>query len=243
MYVCTLILINCILILSGPQALKASQLFQQSLVKRCEELKTKYMELKTRITHKTKKGGALVKGTRGIKYAGAKFSLAYELWVGLEVLDTPYRPDTNPLNPNRYKLPAAQNSAIMSELHESLSPELWELFTTPSRRAEFKTVVSPFYLLRLLSLIMLSKFDKSLKQERSTMVHTARSVAHTLLGIDQTHFSGHQRAKSPKLQSLLQNPNRPEEKYPLWASMLFPSPECNGSDALKVHTLRQVSPR
>jgi hypothetical protein len=78
----------------------------------------------------------------------------------------------------------------------------------------------------------LYKFLQQLKQERANTVHTARQVAAQLLKIDPSHFGSRApRAGVPELEALLQNPKRPGEKYPILASMLFPS---NNSESLEV---------
>src|SRR6267378_2986216 len=85
-------------------------------------------------------------------------------------------------------------------------------------------------------------------QERSNLIHAARQVINELLGHGferktfQTSFSG--RESDPWLQSLLQNPTKPTEKYPLDAPMLFPHGNCTDiGHIFEVELLSRVSAR
>jgi hypothetical protein len=78
----------------------------------------------------------------------------------------------------------------------------------------------------------LYKFLQQLKQEHANTVYTACHVAAQLLKIDPSHFGSQAPCTGvPELEALLQNPKRPSKKYPILASMLFPS---NNSESLEV---------
>ncbi|KAI0299212.1 hypothetical protein BC826DRAFT_996021 [Russula brevipes] len=132
-------------------------------------------------------------------------------------------PDVDPLSPLRYDYAETQSLAIVSELYESLTPALQEELATPSSRQSFKDA-----------------FTCQFNQERSNAVHLARDIAGQLLNVDSRIIGSEpERVKSPVLLALLHNPKKPGEKYPLWASMLFSSQDCNHGEPLKVHALRQ----
>ncbi|KAI0284931.1 hypothetical protein BC826DRAFT_130280 [Russula brevipes] len=207
------------------ESLKTSQLFQQQLVQRYKELKKKCMEAESRVPSRTRGGRKLASkdDRKDVKHAGGRFSFAHELWVEDKIFNMARPPDVDPLSPLRYDYAETQSLAIVSELYESLTPALQEELATPSSRQSFKDA-----------------FTCQFNQERSNAVHLARDIAGQLLNVDSRIIGSEpERVKSPVLLALLHNPKKPGEKYPLWASMLFSSQDCNHGEPLKVHALRQ----
>ncbi|KAH9960703.1 hypothetical protein BJV74DRAFT_799882 [Russula compacta] len=77
-----------------------------------------------------------------------------------------------------------------------------------------------------------------LKQEHSNIVHTAHDVATGLLCLRATHLSSHRNpALAQELEQLLQNPTKPDEKYPLFPSLLYPSKDCTSPLLFEVEVL------
>jgi hypothetical protein len=88
------------------------------------------------------------------------------------------------------------------------------------------------------------QFLHQAQQERANIVHAARQHAGEIFHLDPKYFrSRFKRADIPELQELLQNPNKPNEKYPLWAPMIFPQRDCNSSTPFAVEELAKVSLR
>jgi len=79
-------------------------------------------------------------------------------------------------------------------------------------------------------------------------VHAAHQIVNELLGPGfecktfQTSFTDCE--SDPQLQALLQNPNKPTERYPFDAPMLFPLADCtNIRQMFEVELLSKVSYR
>ena len=185
-----------------------------------------------------------------ISLAGGRFCFAYELWLDPQTLDLECPADLDPLNPRRYEDDPLQKLAIVAELYGSLSPNLRASLMNADRRESFKDLV------RLDSSIIKcssysqrhTKFMYQLNQERSNIVHAARQIVNELLGPGferktfQTSFTD--RESDPRLQALLQNPNKPTERYPFDALMLFPLGDCTKvGQMFEVEVLSKVSSR
>ena len=88
------------------------------------------------------------------------------------------------------------------------------------------------------------QFLQQVRQERANMIHTARNVVGEILRIDPTYFrSKYQRANISELGELLRDTQNPEQGYPLWAAVLFPSRDCNSTQPFLVEELVAVSSR
>ncbi|KAH9017268.1 hypothetical protein EDB85DRAFT_2155303 [Lactarius pseudohatsudake] len=193
------------------EVLKGTQLKYQKLAH-------KYNSLQDRSTG-SKARKSLSGEDREVGHAGARFVFAYELWVDCSILENNDRPlGVDPHNPDRYDTRSTQELAIIAEVYESLPSHLQEALADPRRRPSFITLSS------------------------ATIVHTARQIAGQLLKLDAEYFhSQYDRTAIPELKVLLYNPSKPEEKYPPFPPMLFPSNDCNSTSPFMVKELAKVA--
>jgi len=81
---------------------------------------------------------------KDISLAGGRFSFAYELWVDSKMLNLECPIGVDIESHRCYDgSPLEQEMAIIAEVYASLSPSLWLILSTPSRKESFKSVVSP----------------------------------------------------------------------------------------------------
>jgi hypothetical protein len=228
------------------QVLKATQLKHQTLSLKYKGLLTKYDALKVKKPAAAKKGSksAGSSGEKDVTLAGGRFCFAYELWVDDLVFERDRPSGVDPLNHQRYLTPYAQEVAVTAELYESLPPHLQEALMDQRRRPSFKKTVS---LLKFVSPLLTNyfiQFVAQVKQERANLVSAARRAASDIFKLHSSYFhTKFDRTTIPKLQALLQNPNKPSEKYPLWAPMIFPERDCNSQTPFAVEELAMVSLR
>ncbi|KAI9441950.1 hypothetical protein BJY52DRAFT_1195037 [Lactarius psammicola] len=205
------------------KTLKATQLSFQKLDRKYKALHTKYNALKSAKSASVKKGHKSLPSNndRETTLAGGRFAFAFELWVDISIFDQERPSRVDPLNHHCYDSPLAEKLAITTELYESLPSHLHGSLVDPRRRSAFAKL-----------------FLQQVKQERANMVHTARNVAGEILGIDPTYFrSKYKRANISELGELLRDTRNPEQGYPLWAAVLFPSRDCNSTQPFLVEEL------
>ncbi|KAH9039003.1 hypothetical protein EDB85DRAFT_2141567 [Lactarius pseudohatsudake] len=204
------------------EVLKGTQLKYQKLAHKYNSLRIEYDALKATKSTGSKARKSLSGEDREVGHAGARFVFAYELWVDCSILENNDRPlGVDPHNPDRYDSRSTQELAIIAEVYESLPSHLQEALADPRRRPSFITL-----------------FQTHAKTERATIVHTARQIAGQLLKLDAEYFhSQYDRAAIPELKALLYNPSKPEEKYPPFPPMLFPSNDCNSTSPFMVKEL------
>jgi hypothetical protein len=228
------------------QVLKATQLKHQSLCLKYKGLLTKYDTLKVTKPATAKKGSksAGSGGEKDVMLAGGRFCFAYELWVDNLVFECDHPSGVDPLNHQCYLTPYTQEVAVTAKLYESLPPHLQEALMDQQRRPSFKKTIS---LLKSVSPLLTNYFIQFLgqvKQERANIVSAACRAASNIFSLDSSYFhTKFDRTSVPQLQALPQNPNKPNEKYPLWAPMIFPGRDCNSQTPFAVEELATVSLR
>ncbi|KAN0137280.1 hypothetical protein V8E53_004725 [Lactarius tabidus] len=207
-------------------ALKDSQLKQQSLVHRHKALQTKYDALKaSKSAAATRKNGCkslLTSNVNDIALAGGRFFFVFELWVDGPNLECERPSGMDPLNSQHYADGCSEVIAIAAELYSSLPPNLQEGLADPRWRPSFKKI-----------------FLQCTMSERGTAVHAACNITGELFGVSPVFFCScfAGRASIPELQRLIRDPTKQAEDYPLWAPMLFPDRNCEGENRLAVEEL------
>lgn len=75
------------------------------------------------------------------------------------------------------------------------------------------------------------------------MVYAARLHAGEIFEINPAYFRRvFNRTNVPELKKLLYNPEKPDEKCPMWPAMLFPSRDCTSNRPFEAEELVKVSP-
>ena len=81
---------------------------------------------------------------KDISLTGGRFSFAYKLWVDSKTLDLECPIGVDIESHHHYASPLDQEMATITEVYASLSPSLWLVLSTPSRKETFKSAVSPY---------------------------------------------------------------------------------------------------
>ncbi|KAI9455174.1 hypothetical protein BJY52DRAFT_1188537 [Lactarius psammicola] len=201
--------------------LKTSQIQYQKLAQKYKGLKINLDEMatsrKSTKTVRTAGGSSLSGESKEISLAGGRFSVVGELWVSKTTLDIPFPQGFDPLNPNRYSDPRAEARGVIAELYLDLAPHLQQSLADPNRRETFKTI-----------------FFRQLNQERANSVHLVRTFAGTLLNVDPTFFmKTFDRKNAPALRRLLENPEKPGTRFPIWPRLLFPNHDTSSTRPLQ----------